>query len=258
MLARCRVDRPPLAVWTLPHALHEISGLARTAGGLLLAHGDEKGRIFALDERTGEVKRTFELEGLPRDDFEGIAVEGDTVYLMTSQGRIYVTSEGRDGGRVPYRVIETGLGRLCELEGLALDPRTRVLLLPCKVPAGEDRGGDKKEDALIFCWSLGTNALARPDRIVVERLAIKGLLGSGKFRQTGIEVDPGSGHLLSLSSNHEGLIEFSPDGKLLAAASLMPARHRQPEGLTLSADRLFISDEGGPGEGTITVYGCGP
>ena len=57
---------------------------------------------------------------VPRDDFEGIAYLDGVIYLVTSAGLIYVTTEGDDGERVDFEIYRTGLGRYCEIEGLAL------------------------------------------------------------------------------------------------------------------------------------------
>src|SRR5512136_1894317 len=89
VLRRCDVTKEPVAHWVMPESLQEISGLARTDAGNLLTHGDEKGEIFTLDERTGKVLARWVLQGTLHDDFEGIAVAGKTVYLMTSSGHIY-------------------------------------------------------------------------------------------------------------------------------------------------------------------------
>jgi hypothetical protein len=45
-------------------------------------------------------------------------------------------------------------------------------------------------------------------------------------------------------------------GAILARGPL-PKRHRQPEGLAISqAGLVYLSDEGGNGLGSVTVYAC--
>jgi hypothetical protein len=61
----------PLARWVLPPQLLEISGLALTADGNLLAHNDEHPLISVIDPRRGVVLKQFSFgeRGL-RGDFE--------------------------------------------------------------------------------------------------------------------------------------------------------------------------------------------
>ena len=88
LLSRCHYHAQPDTVRALPAALHEISGLALHRG-LLLAHDDELGRVYSINPATGAVAVFATLQGPIRDDFEGIAVLGDTIWLMTSAGRLY-------------------------------------------------------------------------------------------------------------------------------------------------------------------------
>ena len=249
VMIRCPLNRDPVAQWKLPDILKEISGLARTAQGRLLAHGDEKGRIFTLDEKTGQVLATWELQGVPHDDFEGIAVSGKTVYLMTSAGRIYTTREGGNGDQVPYTKIDTGLGTQCEFEGLAYDPKAKVLLLPCKTAIARELASD----VVVFRWSVEKKELAEPASFRFPRKAVG---ESVEFRATSVEVDPRSGHLMVLSSKRQMVVELTAQGRFLGAVPLEPLWHRQPEGLTLGPDRLYISDEGRKHTGMLTSYAC--
>jgi uncharacterized protein YjiK len=249
VVIRCPLNRDPVAQWKLPDNLKEISGLARTSQGRLLAHGDEKGRIFTLDEQTGKVVATWELQGEPRDDFEGIAVAGKTVYLMTGAGRIYTTREGRNGEKVSYTKIDTGLGKQCEFEGLAYDPKAKVLLLPCKTAIARELASD----VVVFRWSVEKKELAEPASFRFPR---KDVGDSMDFRATSVEVDPKSGHLILLSSKRQMLVELSAEGRFLGVVPLETLWHRQPEGLTLGPDRLYISDEGRKHTGMLTSYAC--
>src|SRR5688572_20175964 len=45
----------PIAKWLLPAQLREVSGLARLPDGRLLAHNDERSRVFVIDPMTGVI-----------------------------------------------------------------------------------------------------------------------------------------------------------------------------------------------------------
>src|SRR3954466_11815516 len=116
------LDGKPTSEVHLEKALHEISGIAFTADGRLLAHGDEHAVVWQLDPRSGKVLKRFGLgrEGhVLKGDFEDIQVVSGRVYLVTSGGEIVAGSEGADGAVVSTADVAEGLQGACEVEGLA-------------------------------------------------------------------------------------------------------------------------------------------
>ncbi|MEZ4455100.1 MAG: SdiA-regulated domain-containing protein [Gemmatimonadales bacterium] len=97
---------------------------------------------------------------------------------------------------------------------------------------------------------------ARPTAVAFSRDALaKGRPGRG-FHPSAIEVDPRTGHWVVLASADQAMAVVTATGEVLATAELR-GRHRQPEGLAIAPDgRIFVSDEGGRGRGTVTVYDC--
>ena len=123
----------PVARWILPDRLGEISGLTLTEDQRLFAHGDEFGRVYEIDYRRGVIVKEFSLgPPLVPDDFEAIAVARDTMFMLTDAGVIYRFTEGEDGAGVEYSTLDTGLGALCQFEGMAFDSTTNSLVLACK------------------------------------------------------------------------------------------------------------------------------
>ena len=121
-----------LQQWALPDSLREISGLALTGDDRLLAVNDEEAIVYEIDYDDGRLVKAFALgEPTLRGDFEGIAVLGGRVWLMTSDGVLYVADEGGDGERVAYQRYVTKLGDKCELEGLAEIQVRGTLALLC-------------------------------------------------------------------------------------------------------------------------------
>jgi len=250
-LGRCTITRTPAAVFKLPDTLEEVSGLAVGPGGTLLTHGDERGQVMVLDAATARVLHEVDLEGTPRDDFEGIATSGDSVALMTSSGRLYFFRLGT-GTTSPVRfsVVETGLGRYCELEGLAWDRKTATLLLPCKEPTVKAVLG-----LTVFRYRLGRAPGTLPP-IVVSGGELARVTGLGLVRATSVEVDPATGHLIVLSSKPPMLIEIDTTGHVAMVRHLPGKHHPQAEGVTLGADALWVADEGAGRKGTLARYAC--
>ena len=241
----------PAARFSLPRDLAEISGLA-WSDGALLAHTDESGSIYRIDGVKGSVTRVAFLEGRPNDDFEGIAVTDSQLVLGTSKGRLYVASwpTAPARGSLAYRVVVTGLGRGCELEGLAWDPGSGALLMPCKRVAGEKR----KHGLTVRRWHLARGAALAPVVVSADAMARAGLPG---FRPTTIEVDRRTGNWMLFSTAEPGAVEMTPAGNVVRAVRVSHDLHRQPEGLALSPDGdLFVADEAAGFRATLTRYLC--
>jgi uncharacterized protein YjiK len=245
----CPASAAPVAVWRLPNELREVSGLAAGKDGVLYAHSDEAGRLLELDE-TGKVLRRLTLQGTPKDDFEGMALTPQNAVLMTSGGRLYTFGLAAGTLATPYRIIETGLGRSCELEGLAWDSGGGFLLLPCKsarVPAA-------MAGLTVHRWSL---ADAKPaPSIVVSPQELARVAGTPRIRATGIDVDPVTGTIVVLSSRPRMLLSVGSDGRVIGVMRLRERNHPQPEGLAITRAAVYIGDEGVGRQGTVTVYRC--
>lgn len=252
VLARCGYPDAPTSSVLLPAALAEISGLAWLREGRLLAHDDERGRLLLLDAELGGITAQWPLRGEPTDDFEGIALSGDAVYLVTSGARLYRTGLPASPGALPYTVTATGLERNCEIEGLAWDWSARVLLLPCKTIHRSASAALR-----IYRWDPTRSALASPPVLEISETQLEAATGWKRFQASGIEVDSLSRHLLVLSARQRGLVELSPAGAVVGTRRLDRKHHRQPEGLTLTPrGDLLIADEAAGGVARLSRYVC--
>jgi uncharacterized protein YjiK len=236
----------------LPESLRELSGLTMTPDGRLLGHDDEKGVVAEIDPATGAIRKTFRLgDPAVRDDFEGIAYADGNLYLVTSAGVIYKTTEGAANASVAYERVETGAGHTCEIEGLAYDAEARELLLPCKTPRDRTVQGQ----LVILSYSLRTpGPLQKRVSIPLNRLLVLGRAA----HPSSIEVHPRTGNLFVLSSYPQGVIEISHAGEFLHASRLSERVHPQPESIVFLPDlSIIIGDEGPPSPPSpprITIY----
>jgi uncharacterized protein YjiK len=244
----------PIARWQLPSELNEISGLALTADGRLLTHGDERGKVFEVDYRRGVVVKEFTVGSTPvHGDFESITVAGNTVLLLTSGGVIYQFPEGSNGAAVQFAMRDTGLGDECEFEGMAFDSTANLLLLACK------RVHDKalKDSLVIFRLPLapGTDAKQKqPPHLAVSMAKVVGTTGWDGFHPSDLTIDPFSGNYVLVAAREKALVEITPVGDVVFARAL-PPDHQQAEGVAITRDHiLMISDEAKGGPATITLY----
>ena len=249
----------------LPKKLDEISGLAFTGDGRLFAHGDQDATIWQLDPRSGKVLKTFEVAATGRDpdlgkkkaksgpltgDFEDIQIVGDRFFLISSNGVLVEFREGADGASVPYTAHDTGLGKECEIEGLAWQASARSLLILCKVPH-QDRYRDQ---IVIFAWLLGREAADTAPRLRVEYSSLTGT-GEKSFHGSAMALAPDQRSLVLIAGPQRSFAELALDGQVLSSGGLDGKAHRQPEGIAFAPDgTLLVSDEGAGKRATLSGY----
>lgn len=243
------------ADWRLSNRVREISGLAHTSDGRLLAHDDERAVIYEIDITTGDVIKGWAFGDTPaRGDFEGIAVVADRVWLVTSDGRLYEGAEGEDDERVLFNTYGTGVGRKCEVEGLAYEPMDETLLLACKTPRTPELEGV----VAIYRWSIASRALIDPP-IRIRKEEILKHLDRSDFHPSGIARDPQSHHYVMVAARQAALAEIRADGSVVAVRALQPRVHPQAEGIVISSDlTLLVADEGAARRARLRLFAPKP
>lgn len=117
----------PDATFRLPRTLHEISGLAIVADTAIIAVQDEIGVIYGLSPVDGSIRWTTDFSD--RGDFEGVEIVGDSVWVVRSDGRLFVRRLGPDH---TTDIVDSGAGDDLNIEGLGWDASTKRLLLAAK------------------------------------------------------------------------------------------------------------------------------
>lgn len=241
------VSGPPAAVFAAPASLREVSGLALAADGRLFAHNDEAAIAYEFDLDKGRVVRALVFGTRPIfGDFEGVAISGGRIHLVASDGRIL--SRPLDGGRGARAVdvVDTGLGRKCEIEGIAPAADPGGFFLLCKRVLKKS----ERDRLRIYEWAPG-----RPLRTAAD-VAFRDIApGTEDLRPSDLARDPETGRFLVLASGAAALIELSAAGEPLGFSRLDKKRHHQPEAIAVLPDgRLVIGDEGDGGPGRLTIY----
>ena len=240
--------------WKLPGHLEEISGLAMTGDNRLLSHNDERGVIFEIDYQKGSIAKSFQLSDMKNpvaSDFEGIATIDDQIYLVTSSGRLYESREGTAGEFVLFNVYTTGVGRDCEIEGLAYDESKRALLLMCK----DARSADMEGQLAIYHWSIDEKQLSEDAHTIIPVAEFSQHIKGKNFQPSGIERHPISGNYFIVAARQGAIAEITPGGKVVAVREFPAQWHRQVEGITFAADgTLIVSDEGAGKRARLTLY----
>ncbi len=238
----------------LPAALAEISGLAYTPDGRLLAHGDEQAVVYQIDLASGRPVKRFGIGGPGGPllgDFEDIQVVGNRIFLVNSNGEIVEAPEGGDGEMKPPLRRGRGLGGACEVEGMTWDEGSKSLLLLCK----QANGKRWKGQVVILAVSPETGEFEPEPRLVIREAELGRVTGARSFAGSAITRHPRSGTYLMLAGSQRLYAEIDSTGKVLGGGKLSAQRHRQPEGIAIAPDlTLLISDEAAGGTATITGY----
>ena len=257
-LSHYALDAKPTSESHLGKAQREISGIAFTADGRLLAHGDEHAVVWQLDPASGKVVKQFgfgRAGHVLKGDFEDIQVVGGRVYLVTSGGEIVAGSEGADGAVVSTANVSEELQGACEVEGLAWDEPTRAFLLLCKEVLSR-----RWKDAVIV---LGVNAetwqLEPKPRMIISEHELARVTGAKGFHGSAMVRHPRTGTYLLLAGPEHAYAEVDAAGRVLGGGKLDPKHHRQPEGIAIAPDlSLLISDEGAGKDATLSTYAWRP
>ncbi len=240
----------PVAVWIMPPELREISGLALTADGRVLAHDDEAAKIYVIDAKRGIMLKQFTLGTGIRGDFESITEAGSDIYMLASNGVLYQFQEGADGAGVPYSANDLKLGKECEFESMVYQADSNWLVMPCK------NAHDKtlEHNLVIYRWKIGGTAT---DRLSMVSVPFAQLVGNNKWKSlhpSDITIDPSTGNFVMIASHENALIEMTKNFHLIQAEPL-PSGHSQPEGVAITVDSiLMISDEATRKPADISLY----
>jgi uncharacterized protein YjiK len=241
----------------LPGRLDEISGLALDARGRLWAHDDERATVYRIDPASGDITASFHIgRNGARGDLEGIALAGSRFFLITSNGHLIESAEGRDGETVDFTNVDIGSKDLCDdIEGLEYDPPGNALLLACKSPDGREL----RDHIVVLRFSLRTRTLDPEPLLAVTFAALEPFGLDDAFSPSGIAIHPVTGTLLLIAARERAIVEIDRAGRVLAAASLRNRYHEQAEGIAVTSDgTLIIADEGAGGDATLTFYAYRP
>lgn len=235
---------------SLPDELREISGLAVAGPTSVFAHNDEQGVVREVSIEDGRLLRSITFDG--RGDFEGIAADGNRVFVITSEGRLSSFTAGPDGASVEPETLDTGVGEQCEIEGLSLAPQPGRLLILCK----EIRGRGNRGRLLVFAWDIAARRLLPEPFLDAD---LEETLGENRrgFAPSGIDWDAARRRIVIVSARNRLLLELDENGRVVVQRVLEALRHPQAEGIAVMPNgALVISDEAGDsgGPGRLTVY----
>ncbi|WP_152425254.1 hypothetical protein [Nafulsella turpanensis] len=254
----------PEQVFELPEELEEVSGLHVVSEDLLLMNEDETASLYLYS--LAEAALMQRVEWGEEGDYEGVALQGNTAFVVESGGDIYEIRNFRQEEPEVIKHENDGL-KGCDVEGLELLAGENKLLLACK------EGGDDERSVYAFDLSskklmeepyrtfsfkaLEEQLLQKPfDRFSKDlREMFDGGSSSDILFPSGIAVHPLTQDLYVLSAETKLLAVFDTAGKLKDVYELTHDQFLQPESIAFMPNGdLFIGNEGKGGEANILKF----
>lgn len=235
--------------WELPGVLTEVSGIEHLGGTRFACIQDEQGTIFIYNTANGQIEKEVPFAGA--GDFEGIAVAGNTAWVVQSDGKLYEVANFQSAKPV-VRSYTTALTAGHDVEGLTYDKKEDRLLLAIK---GKEPGSSDYKG--IYAFDAKAKRLAS-DPVLKINLADPVFQGLKEKKRTNlmqpseIEIHPQTGDIYVSEGASPKLLVMDAQGNKKKLYTLNPDDFPQSEGLAFTPEgELFISNEGKGGKGTL-------
>ena len=236
------LDKPEKHI--MPASLLEISGISFKDGNsnILYAEQDEEGKVFYL--KPGDTKAQHTKFG-KNGDYEDVAICGDKVILLRSDGSLYVFPFSEMGKPEAANVQEyKNVLSPGEYEGLCCDNLSNQLYVLCKIC--QDADASKAATGYILSVTAqGTIEQQGSFSISVNEIAAMAKEKKMMFHPSALALQPVSHNWYILSSVNKLLVITDRNWKVIEVHHLNPSIYAQPEGIVFDKNaNLYISNEG--------------
>ncbi|WP_185967798.1 SdiA-regulated domain-containing protein [Formosa sediminum] len=227
--------------------LVEISGISVLDFPHILSINDEDGKLFEYNLESGKVEGIYEFG--KDGDYEDIAINNDTVYVLRSDGAIYEITDFKNAPKVEKH--KTFLSEKQDTEGLYFDALNNQLLIACK----EEVEIDDEDYNVIYAFNLDTQTLQKTPVFTISKKHFKFKGKKHDFAPSGLAIHPKTNTLFVISSIGKLMVEMTLEGEIINKYSLNYSHFKQPEGIFFKANGdLYISNEGRKGKANILKF----
>lgn len=233
----------PHKTYDVPEILKEISGIAWAGNNILYCVQDETGIIFKYDISKEELSGMIRFTDF--GDFEDISLNGDTAYILRSDGTLFYFSHKNFGGKYETTVIPLNC---LNIESLFLDKTDKTFLIACKDNSINTYGSYRSVYAFPInsmyspeiALTIDLNEINKMLHVKYPELSVEKI----QFNPSAIAVHPLTKEVYILSAINRMLAIYH-DKKLTDLFPLPAELYYKPEGLDFTEDgNLFISSEG--------------
>jgi uncharacterized protein YjiK len=263
----------PDTVYYLPEFLNEISGISCYKKNMIACVQDENAIIYIFDIETGKFISKFDFG--KNDDYEDIAIVGNSAYVLRSDGTLFVIKNFEESQKKAIK-IKTPLNNKNNTEGLFFDKYTNSLLIACKDSPSFNKNELYNGFKAIYRFDIKNNMLIKKPAYLIalpqiDSVKVNGSIekfyietarklklinNSNYFCPSGIAIHPiDTGNIYIISSVNKLLIIINKQGMIMDIIELDKRIFNQPEGICFSENGdLFISNEGGNGNANILIF----
>lgn len=231
--------------FNMPESLLEISGIAfhKGDGNTVYSIQDEDGKLY---KQSWGVKKQTNVHFASKGDYEDLAILNETVFILKSNGSIYVFPLGEiykkeaDHVKQWKKILPEG-----EYESLYADEATHKLYAISK--NSDDDHKNRQSTGYIFTYDPANGNLAVSGDFKIDSRQIEAFgtpIKSG-LKASALAKNPGTGEWYILSSVQKMLVVTTPDWKVKEVHKLSSSIFNQPEGIAFDKNsNLYISNEG--------------
>ncbi|RYY41718.1 MAG: hypothetical protein EOO08_00910 [Chitinophagaceae bacterium] len=243
--------------------LNEISGVCYVRGtASLLAIADDKKHVFRLFT-DGTIDDYYTEEFAPSADYEDVVLVDSTVYVLASDGTVFVTRRSDSGLQtrevrfdppLPETVDRDEQGKPKEgevdFETMYYDSSAHSLILLSKNIQGENKAGIRS----AYRLDLATQRFDPKPFYVIKQKSIADVLKDGKaeFKPSAAAFHPFTHKLYILSSAGHLLVVTNGRDSVEEVFRLNPSFYPQAEGIAFAENGdMYISNEAKLGKATL-------
>ena len=242
--------------WDVPEILKEISGHEYIGDQRFACVQDELGKIFIYNTSTEKIEK--EIPFASAGDYEGLALNGTTAYVLRADGQIFEVGN-YNSGKPEVKQHKTHLTQKQDTEGMAFDKANNRLLISVKgkEPESDDYKG-------IYAFDLTSKEMKREPVFKIDLLNdLFASSNSGKSKKvkkkksgalnpSEIAIHPTSGEIYITDGSDPRLLIMDKKGVITSLIKLEDSAFSQPEGISFSpTGKLYISNEGTKKAGNI-------
>ena len=228
--------------WELPKQLNEISGISYIDDTRFACVQDELGTIFIYNIATTSLEKEISFGGL--GDYEGLAVVGETVWVLRADGKLFEVSN-INATKPTVTEYSTHLTIKQDAEGICYDKKNNRLLVAIK--GAEFESEDYKG---IYGFDLASKKMDQQPVFKIDLLNEifeynEDKKKKGTIHPSGIAIHPISSDMYITDGRNTKLLITDASGTIKKLYQLNVKEFAQPEGITFnSAGELFIANEG--------------
>jgi uncharacterized protein YjiK len=233
----------------VPPVLREISAIVYLDNNRFACVQDEMGIIYIYNTSVGKIEKEIPFAGA--GDYEGLAIAGQTAYILRSDGQI-VEVKNYNSANPAIRSFKTHLTAENNTEGMCFDPANNRLLIAIK-------GNEQQTEAYkgIYSFSLLNYKM---DESPVYKIDLNNpLFANVKTKKSGSEMQPSAiaihpktKDIYITEATNPKLLILDPRGNLKDLKTLSSKEFYKPEGISFSPEgNMYISNEGKKDPGNI-------